>query len=82
MASLRGLFKVKDDPKYGAIDILNNEGEAVLFEGFNYRYYAETPKKGSVNDLHENALLCATRDGTLREASEAFQQNRKPRWKV
>lgn len=77
--SLRGLYKIYYDANYAAIDIID-DNSAVLFKGQNGRYNLD-PIKGSIDDVSESAsFIKVSNDSTLKEASDAFLEKRKPRW--
>lgn len=79
--TLRGIYKIYRDKKYGAINIIDDD-TAVLFEGKDGRYGLD-PKLGNIDDVDENASFVKSHgDSTLKEANDAFLEKRKPRWKT
>ncbi|MFM2010518.1 MAG: hypothetical protein RLZZ479_909 [Bacteroidota bacterium] len=77
---LRGFYKIYRDPKYAAINILDDD-TAILFEGKDGRYSLD-PTIGKLDDVSESAsFIKVNKDATLVEANDAFLEKRLPRWK-
>jgi hypothetical protein len=76
---MQGLFKIYHDPNFAAADI--QPENTVLVPGTDGRAYRDKCQYGGLDQLSEQAGLIQTGDATLREAVDAFRQNRPPRWK-
>lgn len=76
---MQGLFKIYRDPNFAAADI--QPGNTVLVPGTDGRAYRDQCQYGNLDQLSERAGLIQTGDTTLREAVDAFRENRLPRWK-
>jgi len=78
MSLKRGDYKIKGDPNIAAMRVSGDDSLALT--GRDGRYDTREVVRMSPCQLHDNASYNATNDSTLKEAFDAYEQNRKPRW--